>query len=247
MNWLRSFLYAGFLLVTVIPYSFACLLWAPLPLRWRYPLTIGWLRLAIWGARVIVGIRWEVRGRENLPDAPAVVLSKHQSTWETFFLPTYLPRELCYVYKRELHKVPFFGWGIALLRMIAIDRGRGRDAFAQVIEQGRAKLADGRWPVLFPEGTRTPPGQTANYKSGGARLAVAAGVPVIPIAHNAGEVWPRRLMFKKPGVVTVSIGPAIASEGLSPDELNRRVKDWIESEMRVLSPHRYPSDTSSGK
>ena len=129
---LRSLLYFLFLAVTVIPYAFACILWAPLPLHWRYKLTVGWPRLAIWGAKVFCGIRWQVKGWENLPDGPAVILSKHQSAWETLFFPAHMPREVCFVYKKELHMVPFFGWGLALLRMIAIDRAKGRDAFEPV-------------------------------------------------------------------------------------------------------------------
>ena len=239
MAWLRSFLYLVFLAVTVIPYAVLCTLCAPLPLPWRYRITMGWPRLAVWGARFILGIRWEVKGWENLPDAPAVVLSKHQSAWETLFFPAYLPRELCFVYKRELHKVPFFGWGLALLDMIAINRSNARGAMDQVTRIGTEKLAEGRWPILFPEGTRVAPGQKGRYLPGGARLAAHAGVPVIPIAHNAGEVWPRNAFVKKPGLITVSIGAPISSEGLSGAELNRRVEAWIEAEMRLLSPHRY--------
>lgn len=228
-----------FLTVTVIPYAFACLLWSPLPLRWRYRLTMGWPRLAVWGAKVIVGIRWEIKGAENFPDGPAVVLAKHQSAWETLFLPAYLPRQACFVYKKELHRVPFFGWGLALLRMIPIDRGRGRDAFEQVVKVGRARLNEGRWPVLFPEGTRIAPGQTGRYKGGGALLATRTGAPVIPIALNAGECWPKNAFIKKPGLITVSIGPAIESTGLDAETLNTRVQAWIEAEMRVLNPERY--------
>lgn len=236
---LRSSLYMLFLTVTVIPYAFACLLWSPLPLRWRYRLTMGWPRLAVWGAKVIVGIRWEIKGAENFPDGPAVVLAKHQSAWETLFLPAYLPRQACFVYKKELHRVPFFGWGLALLRMIPIDRGRGRDAFEQVVKVGRARLNEGRWPVLFPEGTRIAPGQTGRYKGGGALLATRTGAPVIPIALNAGECWPKNAFIKKPGLITVSIGPAIDSTGLDAETLNTRVQAWIEAEMRVLNPERY--------
>ena len=236
---LRSSLYMLFLTVTVIPYAFACLLWSPLPLRWRYRLTMGWPRLAVWGAKVIVGIRWEIKGAENFPDGPAVILAKHQSAWETLFLPAYLPRQACFVYKKELHRVPFFGWGLALLRMIPIDRGRGRDAFEQVVKVGRARLNEGRWPVLFPEGTRIAPGQTGRYKAGGALLATRTGAPVIPIALNAGECWPKNAFIKKPGLITVSIGPAIDSTGLDAETLNTRVQAWIEAEMRVLNPERY--------
>lgn len=236
---LRSSLYMLFLTITVIPYAFACLLWSPLPLRWRYRLTMGWPRLAVWGAKAIVGIRWEIKGAENFPDGPAVVLAKHQSAWETLFLPAYLPRQACFVYKKELHRVPFFGWGLALLRMIPIDRGRGRDAFEQVVKVGRARLNEGRWPVLFPEGTRIAPGQTGRYKGGGALLATRTGAPVIPIALNAGECWPKNAFIKKPGLITVSVGPAIDSTGLDAETLNTRVQAWIEAEMRVLNPERY--------
>jgi len=243
MPLLRSLLYALFLSVTVIPYAFACLLWAPLPLRWRYRLTVGWPRLAIWGAKVICGIRWQTRGTENLPDGQAIILSKHQSAWETLFFPAYLPREVCFVYKQELHRIPFFGWGLALLRMIPIDRSRGHDAFEQVVTLGRQRLAQGRWPLLFPEGTRIAPGKSARFKMGGALLAARTGAPVIPVAHNAGECWPRNAFVKQAGLITVSFGPPIAVEGLSADEINHRVRDWIDAEMRRLNPERYGDRT----
>ena len=236
---LRSLLYFLFLAITVIPYAFACVLWAPLPLHLRYKLTVGWPRLAIWGAKVFCGTRWQVKGWENLPDGPAVLLSKHQSAWETLFFPAYMPREVCFVYKKELHMVPFFGWGLALLRMIAIDRSKGRDAFEQVVKQGQVRLDEGRWPLLFPEGTRVPPGKTARFKMGGALLASRTGAVVIPVAHNAGECWRRNAFVKYPGMVTLSIGPAIESKGISPEELNQKVQDWIEGEMRRLNPERY--------
>lgn len=236
---LRSSLFLLFMVLTVIPYAFACLIWAPLPLKWRYRLTVGWPRLAVWGAKVFTGIRWQVKGIENLPDAPAIVLSKHQSAWETLFLPAYMPREICFVYKKELHRIPFFGWGLALLRMIPIDRSKGKDAFEQVVRLGRQRLDEGRWPLLFPEGTRIPPGKEGRYKMGGALLATRTGVVVVPIAHNAGECWPKNSFIKKPGLITVSIGPPIETAGLEAEEVNRRVRDWIENEMRQLNPERY--------
>lgn len=242
MAWLRAVVYQTFLIVTVIPYAIACMLWSPLPLHWRYRLTAGWPRLAIWGAKVILGIRWQVKGWENLPESPAVVLSKHQSAWETMFFAGYLPRDVCFVYKRELHRLPFFGWGLALLRMIPIDRAKGRDAVEQVIRVGGQRLDEGRWPLLFPEGTRIAPGQAGRYKMGGVLLAQRAGVPIIPIAHNAGECWPRRAFLKKPGTITVSIGPLIPTEGLSPGAVNQKVQEWIEGEMRVLNPERYAGE-----
>jgi len=239
MAWLRAIVYQCFLIATVIPYAIACIIWMPLPLSVRYRLTVGWPRLAIWGAKVILGLRWQTRGWENFPDAPAIVLSKHQSAWETMFFAGYLPRDVCFVYKRELHRIPFFGWGLALLRMIPIDRARGKDAFEQVIRVGRQRLAEGRWPLLFPEGTRMAPGKTGRYRMGGALLAEATGVPVIPIAHNAGELWPRNAFLKKPGLITVSIGPPIPTEGLTAAEINQKVQAWIEEEMRRLNPERY--------
>lgn len=237
---LRAIAFTGFQVVTVIPMSMICLLLALMPRPMRYRVTIAWPRMQIHAARWLLGIRWEVRGAENLPDGPAILLSKHQSTWETLFYPSFMPRELCFVFKRELLFLPFFGWGIALLDMIHINRRRSADAFEQVVSQGVAKLAQGRWIIMFPEGTRTPAGSKGRYKSGGARLAVRTGSPVVPIAVNSGEYWPRKAFIKQPGLITVSIGPPIESDGLSPDALNARVEAWIETEMRRLSPHLYP-------
>ena len=239
MNFLRALLYQAFLIITVIPYAILCLLFLPLPLRLRYRFTVGWPRLAVWGAKVILGIKWQVKGWENLPDSAAVVLSKHQSAWETMFFAAHLPRDVCFVDKRELHRIPFFGWGLAQWRMIPINRAKGRDAVDEVIRVGRLRLEEGRWPLLFPEGTRIAPGETGRYKMGGALLAKATGAPIIPIAHNAGECWPRNAFLKKPGVITVSIGPLIPAEGRRAAELNREVEAWIENEMRVLNPERY--------
>ncbi len=239
---IRATLYQLFLLFTVIPFAFASLLCAPLPLHWRYKVTVGWPRLAIWGAKAILGIRWQIKGAENLPDGPAVMLSKHQSAWETMFIIGYMPRDMCFVYKRELHRIPFFGWGLALLRMIPIDRAKGRDAFEQVVKIGQERINEGRWPILFPEGTRMLPGKTGRYKLGGALLATRTQTPIIPVAHNAGECWPRNAFIKKPGLVTVSIGPLIQTAGLDADTVNKQVQEWIEAEMRVLNPERYGRD-----
>ena len=152
---LRSLLYAIFLIVTVIPYAFACVLWAPLPLHLRYKLTVGWPRLAIWGARVICGIRWQVKGWENLPDGPAVILSKHQSAGNAVLSRLHAARSLLRLQEGTAHGA-VLRLGLALLRMIAIDRSKGRDAFEQVVAQGRKRMDEGRWPLLFPEGTRVP-------------------------------------------------------------------------------------------
>jgi 1-acyl-sn-glycerol-3-phosphate acyltransferase len=241
MQAIRSTLFHLLQFVTVVPYAFVCLLAAPLPRPLRYRLTVGWPRLVVWLARALTGVNWRVIGRENLPDGPAILLSKHQSTWETLFLASWMPRELCYVFKRELLYLPFFGWGIALLDMIHIDRSRGTEAFEHVVSQGSRKLAEGRWIILFPEGTRTPAGSKGRYKTGGARLAVRTRAPVIPIAVTSGECWPRRAWVLRPGTVTVSIGPSIPTEGRRPEAVNEDVEQWIESEMRRLVPHLYES------
>lgn len=242
---LRSLLFTLIVAVLTIVWSLACILFAPFPYPQRYYLTSRWNVMVIWAARVICGIRYEVRGMENLPDAPVVLLSKHQSAWETIFYLILTPRPLVFVFKKELTYIPFFGWGIALLRMIPIDRRKGKDAFAQVVEQGRKRLADGQWVIMFPEGTRIAVGKVGKYKLGGSRLAIETHTPVVPIAVNAGECWPKDSFIKKPGLITVSIGKPISSEGLDTATLSRRVENWIESEMRVISPAVYAHESPS--
>ena len=236
---LRSMLFYLYLFVTVTPWSFIVLASRIGPVHLRYRLCAMWTRSAIWGARVICGIRWKVEGWERLPDAPAILLPKHQSTWETFWLPSFMPRDLTFVYKRELNWVPFFGRGIPSTEMISIDRSRGQDAFEQVVEQGTDRLARGWWIVIFPEGTRTPPGASRRYKTGGARLAVRTGALAVPIAVNSGECWPKRSWIIAPGLVTLSIGPPIDTRDERPEEVAAKVEAWIETEMRRLAPHRY--------
>jgi 1-acyl-sn-glycerol-3-phosphate acyltransferase len=242
---LRSALYIALLLVTVVPWALAMLL---LSIFWRgqklYWPTIGWLRVAMWGSRVICGVRPQVRGLENLPTAAqarsAVLLApKHQSTWETFFFPTLMPHPLAYVFKRELLRVPFFGWAMGRLDMVHIDRSRRTEAWGRVAEQGRRLFEQGVWVIMFPEGTRTPRGSQGPYKNGASRLAVATGVPIVPIAVASARCWPRKSFLLRPGVVPVSIGPPIASAGREPDELMREVEAWIEAEMRRIDPEAY--------
>lgn len=243
---LRSLLFTLLMTLATIVWAVLCFLFAPFPYKQRYYLTTRWNVFVIWAAKTVCGIRYQVKGQENLPDAPAVVLSKHQSAWETIFLCVNLPRPLVFVFKKELTYIPFFGWGIALLRMIPIDRSKTKDAFAQVVEQGSKRLTDGQWIIMFPEGTRIPVGQKGKYKSGGARLAVETNTVVIPVAVNAGECWPKNSFIKKPGVITVSIGKPIAPEGLTATELMQQVENWIESEMRVISsPGIYSKDNLS--
>jgi 1-acyl-sn-glycerol-3-phosphate acyltransferase len=237
---LRSILFFAIMVTVTIPWACVCFVAAPLPYTQRYFITSRWNVFIIWLAKVLCGIRYQIKGYENFPDAPVIVLSKHQSAWETIFLLCKLPRPLVFVFKRELLYVPFFGWALGLLRMIPIDRSKGKDAFAHVVIQGRKRLADGQWVIMFPEGTRIPVGQTGKYKGGGARLAVETNTVVVPIALNSGECWGKNSFVKKPGLVTVSIGKPISPEGLNPIELMQKVENWIESEMRVISPDVYP-------
>ncbi|MGI4846771.1 MAG: lysophospholipid acyltransferase family protein [Janthinobacterium lividum] len=236
---LRSVVFALLMLLVTLVWAPLCVLFAPLPYNQRYYWTSRWNAFVIWSARVVCGIRYEIKGFENLPDAPVILLSKHQSAWETIFYLYFMPRPLVYVFKKEITYIPFFGWGIALLRMIPIDRSKGKDAMAQIVKQGRRRLANGQWVIMFPEGTRSAVGKQGKYKGGGARLAVETNTPVIPLAMNAGEFWPKNAFIKTPGTVTVSIGKPIYPDGLTPPELMQKVENWIESEMRVISPAAY--------
>jgi 1-acyl-sn-glycerol-3-phosphate acyltransferase len=236
---LRSLIFTIVMVVSTVLWSLVCFLAAPLPYRQRFFITSRWNVFIIWCLRVICGIRYEVRGRENLPDAQAILLSKHQSAWETIFLLPNMPRPLVFVFKKEILYIPFFGWAMALLRMIPIDRKQGKHAFKHVVNHGKRRLAQGLWIIMFPEGTRIPVGQAGKYKSGGTRLAIDTGALVVPIAHNSGECWPKNSFIKRPGLVTVSIGKPISPEGQTPDGMMQQVETWIESEMRVISPHAY--------
>lgn len=244
MNLIRSLLHLLFMAVTVIPWALAVLVAAPfLNSTQIYWMCARWLKLAVDGGTLILGIRNHVIGYENLPvgsTAPAVLLVKHQSTWETFSMPALMPHPLAYVFKKELLYVPFFGWAMSRMDMIHIDRSKRAQAFNKVVEQGQRLLNQGTWVIMFPEGTRIPRGQKGTYKSGGTRLAVETGAPVIPIAVTSAKCWPRKALIKRPGTVEFSIGKPIPSVGREPDELMREVEHWIETEMRRLDPSAYP-------
>ena len=236
--------------VTVVPYTLAILLVRLFgaSARTRYRIARAWLALSVDAARWILGIRVRVQGMEHLPQgekAGAVLLVKHQSTFETFLMPALMPHPLAYVFKKELLKIPFFGWSIGSLDMIHIDREQRARAFIKVVQQGRKLLANGTWVIMFPEGTRIPRGQAGEYKSGGTRLAIDTGVPVVPIAVTSARVWPAKAFVKRPGVVDVSIGPAIPTQGRKADELMQEVQAWIESEMRRLDPEAYPPQAAA--
>lgn len=232
--------------LSVVPWATFVVLVSPVVSRTRlYWICARWLRLCIQAGDWFMGIRNHVIGYENLPvgqKAPAVLLVKHQSTWETFALPAIMPHPLAYVFKKELLRIPFFGWAIGRLDMIHIDRADGARAFAKVVQQGKRLLDQGIWVIMFPEGTRTERGQKGQYKTGGTRLAIRTGAPVIPIAVTSAKCWPRKALIKRPGVVEISIGKPIPSQGREPDELMREVEAWIEAEMRRLDPEAYAAE-----
>ena len=184
--------------------------------------------------KVFCGITYKVTGLENLDIDTAIILCKHQSTWETLALHAFTPY-VHWVFKRELMRIPVFGWALALTDPIAINRGAGKAAIKQLISEGTKKLNDGKWMILFPEGTRISPGKTHKFKIGGALLAEKSGYPVVPVAHNAGEFWPKHSFIKWPGTIDVVIGPAIQSKGRSADEINTDVFNWIENAMKEIS------------
>jgi 1-acyl-sn-glycerol-3-phosphate acyltransferase len=237
MSRARSFLFTLFQLIFTPPYAvLVCSLFF-LPPRRRFWVIKQWCSANLWAARVLCGIRYQVVGAENIPETTHLILCKHSSTFETLALnEIFFP--ISFVAKRELLWVPFFGWGFALASPITIDRKAGTLAMQQMVEQGRARLASGFWIVIFPEGTRIPVGTRAKYKTGGARLAIGMDRPILPVAHNAGYVWPKGRWGKRPGTITISIGQPIPSTGRDAMELTAEVEEWIEAETARLGDPR---------
>ncbi len=236
MTALRSLLFylgmvAGLcVILPLLPLTF------PFSYQTRYRMLTRWARFNVWWVGVVCGLHYRVEGLDRLPESAAIVMAKHQSAWETFVLQVLFPPQT-WVLKRSLLWIPIFGWGLALLHAIAIDRKAGRQALQQVVEQGTDRLRRGIWVVIFPEGTRTAPGTRKKYNIGGAVLAEKSGFPVVPVAHNAGEFWPRHGFLKRPGTIQVVVGPVIDPAGKSATEINHAVEEWIESTMQRISSH----------
>ena len=232
---IRSLLFTLSLFVSSIIGGTLVLLifWAPF--SWKWALARGWAGYNLWAGRILCGMRVITEGSENLPDEPSVALIKHTTAMETYWQIWALPPQV-WVLKRELLLIPLFGWGVGLvMKPIAINRKAGGPAVRQVIRQGRERLAAGFWISIFPEGTRVPPGQTRRYGISGAAVAAEAGCPIVPVAHNAGDFWPRRGLHKEPGTIRFCIGPPIDSRGQSPKETNLLAQEWIENKMREIS------------
>lgn len=229
----RSVLFNVLMWVSVVIYAPLMLPTALLPFPARYRLIRQWARFQVFLLKLMCDLDYRVEGREHLPAGAAIIMSKHQSAWETIAFQEIFPAQT-WVLKRELMWIPLFGWALALLRPIAINRGAGRQAIEQIIAQGRERLQSGIWVVVFPEGTRVAPGARRRYGIGGAVLAAEAGYPVVPVAHNAGSFWPRRGFLKRPGTIRVVIGPAIDPRGRKAEEIIRRTEEWIENAMMEL-------------
>ena len=234
MVFLRSLIFLLLQIFITPLFALLALLSFPFHPITRYRFITGWALTVLWLLHVLCGIRMEVRGAENIPSEPCIVLCKHQSAWETIALQKVFPPQV-WVLKRELLWLPFFGWGLAMTSPIAIKRSDGREAMKQLLKQGKERLKTGFCVVIFPEGTRIPYGQRGKYKIGGALLGAHCGAPVVPVAHNAGKLWGRNSFLKHPGVITMSIGKSIDPSGLKADEINRRAEEWIEAEVERLS------------
>lgn len=233
MLFLRSVLFFLGQVITAPIFTFIAFLALPLNPVTRNVLISGWARSMIWWLRITCNIRHEVTGLENITDTPSIILSKHQSAWETLAFQAIFPTQV-YVLKRELLWIPIFGWGLAMSSPIAIDRSAGREALKKLVSNGSARLKKGLWVVIFPEGTRKAPGEKGKYQIGGAWLATHTKTQVVPVAHNAGRYWAKNSFIKKPGVIHIHIGKPIQSAELKADVLNQQVEQWIETEMATL-------------
>lgn len=232
---LRSIVYFVTLVVSGMIFGLLIALIGPLrPVQFTDKMASDWGRLNLRLQRLICGLDYRISGAENLPAGASIVMSKHQSAWETIALRGLLKPQQSWVLKKELMQVPIFGRGLALAKSIPIDRSAGRRAVRKVVEEGSARLAEGRYVIIFPEGTRTAPGERKKYGIGGGVLAERSGAVVIPIAHNAGVYWRRRGVKKYPGTVQVVIGPPIDCQGKRAVEIMQEVESWIESTAQEL-------------
>jgi 1-acyl-sn-glycerol-3-phosphate acyltransferase len=232
--YLRSALFLLVLLATTLMICPLIPLLIPFPFIWRYRLAQVWVTIILWAAEHICGIRYSVSGTKNIPrDGNAIILSKHQSSWETIALQKIFPPQV-FLLKKSLLWLPVWGWAMAALKPIAINRSNQKEALRTLVREGTQHLKDGLWVVVFPEGTRVAPGASKKFNAGGSLLAHRSGYPVVPVAHNAGEFWPRYSFFKYPGTVQVRIGPPIYAKGRKPNELNQEVEAWINNAMREI-------------
>ncbi len=205
----------------------------PLDFRKRYYIVTRWTVFNLWWLQCCCGVRYRIEGADNIPEQPGIVMCKHQSAWETLALQLLFVPQV-WILKRELLKIPIYGWGLASMQPIAIDRSSAIKSFRQIVEQGCERLKDNLWVIIFPEGTRVAPGSKKKYLPGGGLLAEKSGAMITPVAHNAGHLWPRNSFIKKPGVITLVIGPVIDPNGKKASEITQEVEQWIEQTVAAL-------------
>ena len=230
---LRSLLFYVLLALATVVFLIIGLVILPLNFQLRFRIMSRWAIFNFWTLKHICGVNYVVEGLDNIPPGPAIIMCKHQSAWETLALQIHFPAQV-WILKRELLWIPIYGWALASMQPIAINRASGMRALKQIVSDGRKRLEKGLWIVIFPEGTRTAPGERRKYQAGGSLLAEKTGYPIVPVAHNAGHFWPRHSVDKWPGTIRMVIGPVITPEGKSATEITQEVEDWIESTVEKL-------------
>lgn len=234
MQLFRSLLFTTYMMASACVFGAVMAMGFWLPYRAQFAIARSWARILLWVLQRLCGLTYVVEGRDRIPPGNHIVMSNHSSAWETVAQFLIFPPQV-WVLKRELLWIPFVGWGLKLLRPIAINRGEGHRAVNQVIDQGKERLKDGLWIIIFPEGTRVIAGETRKFGVSGALLAIASGKSVVPLSHNAGTFWPRRGFLKKPGTIRVVIGEPIEPEGKDPRELNEEVRQSIEAGLARIA------------
>ncbi|MFS6938597.1 lysophospholipid acyltransferase family protein [Neisseria animaloris] len=232
MLYIRNLIY-WLILVLITPPMFTVIIPAALIPKGANHVGRAWALLLMWMLKHIIGLKYRVVGAENIPDRPSIICSKHQSGWETLAFQEIFPLHV-FVAKKELFKLPFFGWGLKLAKTIGIDRSNRTQANRQLMEQGLARKKEGFWITIFPEGTRLPPGTRGKYKLGAARIAKMFEMDLVPVALNSGEFWPRNSFLKYPGEITIVIGKPVAHSSGTPEELMAQCENWIESQQEKI-------------
>ena len=229
----RSLLFYLGQIISTLLFAPVCVIVFPLKFNARYYLVTRWTVFNLWWLRICCGVYYEIKGQEHIPQQAGIVMCKHQSAFETLALQLIFVPQV-WILKRELLKIPVYGWGLASMQPIAIDRGSAIKSFRQIVQQGCIRLQQKRWVIIFPEGTRIAPGQKGEYLPGGGMLAAKSEANVTPVAHNAGYLWPRNSLLKKPGKITLVIGPLIETKGKSAKQITREVENWIETTVKTL-------------
>jgi len=234
MQLVRSLIFTAYMMVSALLFGAFMTLVFWVPYRTHFAIARTWARICFWMLDVVCGLNFTVEGREHIPSGNHIVMSNHTSAWETIAQFLIFPPQV-WVLKRELLWIPFIGWGMKLLRPISINREAGHRAVTQVVAQGKARLADGLWIVIFPEGTRVVAGESRKFGVSGALLATETGKLIVPFSHNAGEFWVRRGIVKKPGTVRVVIGAPIQAAGKNPRRVNEEIRQSIEAGLKRIA------------